>query len=158
MRPFTVSWPEADVEQLRARVREYRFPPAPEAAGWRYGCDPDYLRELCTHWMDGFGVSAAERCLNRFPQVIHCVEGLDIHAVHVVGEAGGRRPLLLSHGWPGSVFEFWEVAEPLAFPSRFGGRVEDAFAWLFPRCRASVSPASRPHRSAPALRRVCSTH
>lgn len=132
MRAYTVSWPEADVEQLRARVRDYQFPPAPEAAGWRYGCDPDYLQALCAYWVNGFDAGAAERCLNRFPQVIHPIEGLEIHAVHVVGEAGGRRPLLLNHGWPGSVFEFWEVVEPLAFPSRFGGREEDAFDLVIP--------------------------
>lgn len=82
--------------------------------------------------MDGFDVRRAEAELNRFPQVIHRVEGIDIHAVHVVGEAGGHRPLLLTHGWPGSVYEFWQAAEPLAFPSRFGGRAGDAFDLVIP--------------------------
>lgn len=82
--------------------------------------------------MDGFDARLAAASLNRFPQVLHRVEGLDIHAVHVVGEAGGQRPLLLSHGWPGSVYEFWEAVEPLAFPSRFGGRSEDALDLVIP--------------------------
>jgi pimeloyl-ACP methyl ester carboxylesterase len=113
-------------------VRDYRFPVAPENAGWRYGCDPEFLRRLCAYWVDGFDVRAAEAKLNRFPQVLHRVENIDIHAVHVVGEAGGQRPLLLTHGWPGSVFEFWEAIEPLAFPSRHGGEPEDAFDLVIP--------------------------
>ncbi|MBN9180404.1 MAG: epoxide hydrolase N-terminal domain-containing protein, partial [Microbacterium sp.] len=60
------------------------------------------------------------------------IEGTTIHAVHVVGEAQGRRPLLLVHGWPGSTFEFWQVIGPLAFPSRHGGRAEDAFDLVIP--------------------------
>jgi pimeloyl-ACP methyl ester carboxylesterase len=127
MQPFTVAWDEADLRRLRERVRDYRFPVAPENAGWRYGCDPELLRNLC-----GFDVRAAQAKLNRFPQVLHRVENIDIHAVHVVGEAGGQRPLLLTHGWPGSVFEFWEAIEPLAFPSRHGGEPEDAFDLVIP--------------------------
>ncbi|MFC6744742.1 epoxide hydrolase family protein [Methylobacterium persicinum] len=101
-------------------------------AGWRYGCDPDFLAGLCAHWLDGFDHDAAAAELNRFPQFLARIEDLDIHVVHVVGEAEGRRPLLLTHGWPGSVYEFWEVIEPLAFPSRHGGRAEDAFDVVVP--------------------------
>lgn len=139
MRPFTVRWDDADLERLRAQVWVYRFPRAPEPAdGWRYGCDPDFLRALCASWADGFDARAAELELNRFPQVIHRVEGdavagsIDIHAVHLVGDAAGHRPLLLSHGWPGSAYDFWQMAESLAFPSRHGGRAEDAFDLVIP--------------------------
>lgn len=132
MTPFEVAWSDAALDRLRTQVRAYRFPPAPEKAGWRYGCDPTFLGSLCDYWAEGFDMRGAEAALNRFPQVICRVEDIDIHAVHVVGEAGGRRPLLLIHGWPGSVFEFWEAAEPLAFPSRFGGRPEDAFDLVIP--------------------------
>ncbi len=132
MRPFAVRWDEADVRRLYDQVRRYPQPPMPQGAGWHYGCDPEFLRRLCIHWVDGFDVRRAEAELNRFPQVIHRVEDIDIHAVHVVGEAGGRHPLLLTHGWPGSVYEFWQAAEPLAFPSRFGGRAGDAFDLVIP--------------------------
>ncbi len=132
MRPFAVRWDDAELRRLYDQVRRYAQPPMPQGAGWRYGCDPEFLRRLSTHWVDSFDVRRAEAELNRFPQIIHCVEGLDIHAVHVVGEAGGHRPLLLTHGWPGSVYEFWQAAEPLAFPSRFGGRAEDAFDLVIP--------------------------
>jgi pimeloyl-ACP methyl ester carboxylesterase len=77
-------------------------------------------------------MGAAAARLNRFPQGLARVEDLDLHVIHVVGEAEGRRPLLLTHGWPGSVFEFWSVIEPLAYPSRHGGRAEDAFDLVVP--------------------------
>ena len=132
MRPFRVSWTAEQFAPVRERIRAYRFPRLPEGAGWEYGCDPDFLRELAAYWADRFDVEAAVARLNRFPQVIAEVGGLDVHAVHVVGEAEGRRPLLLTHGWPGSVIEFWGVIEPLAFPSRYGGRAEDAFDLVIP--------------------------
>ena len=70
--------------------------------------------------------------LNRYPQFTARVEDFDLHFVHVVGEAGGKRPLLLTHGWPGSHFEFWDAIEPLAFPSRHGGDPADAFDLVIP--------------------------
>lgn len=132
MRPFTIAWDADRLSWVRERVRAYQMPRLPEGAGWRYGCDPDILSGLCAYWLDGFDHEAAAVELNRFPQGIARIEDIDIHVVHVVGEAGGRRPLLLTHGWPGSVYEFWQVIEPLAFPSRHGGHPEDAFDVVVP--------------------------
>ncbi|WP_152047293.1 epoxide hydrolase family protein [Aureimonas psammosilenae] len=131
-RPFTVDWDEAAVEAVLERVRSYRFPPQPEGEGWRYGCDGEFLRAITAYWTQGYDWRAAVERLNRFPQFTATVEGVDLHFVHVVGEAEGRRPLLLSHGWPGSHREFWKIVEPLAFPSRHGGRAEDAFDLVIP--------------------------
>jgi len=132
MESFTVTWDAEKLTHVRARVRDYRFPLAPENAGWRYGCDPAFLRALCDYWLDRFDAQAAARELNRFPQFRTRIEDLDIHFIHLVGEAQGRRPLLLTHGWPGSVYEFWQVIEPLAYPSRFGGDAADAFDLVIP--------------------------
>ncbi|MDP4024177.1 epoxide hydrolase [Methylobacterium sp. NEAU 140] len=132
MRPFSVAWDPERLARVREAVRAYRPPRLPEGAGWRYGCDPDVLAELCAYWCEDFDEAAAAAELNRYPQGLARVEDLDLHVVHVVGEAEGRRPLLLSHGWPGSVYEFWGVIEPLAFPSRHGGRAEDAFDLVIP--------------------------
>src|SRR4029077_4976063 len=104
MTPFSVAGTDAALDVLRARIRAYRFPNAPEDAGWRYGCDPAFLRALGAYWADGFDMRGAQACLNPYPQVTHRGEDIDLHAMHVVAEAGGRRPLLLTHGWPGSVF------------------------------------------------------
>lgn len=130
--PFEVAWDEAEIGRLLDRVRAYEFPRAPEGSGWEFGCDERFLRDLCTYWVDGYDWRAAVRTLNRFPQFTAPVDGFGLHFVHVVGEAEGHRPLLLSHGWPSSHFEFWEVIEPLAFPSRHGGRAEDAFDVVIP--------------------------
>jgi len=132
MREYQVRWSDEEVAALLAKVRSYRHPKTPQGDRWQYGCDPDFLKSLCAYWIDGFDWRRAVAELNRYPQILVSVEGLDLHAVHVVGEAAGRRPLLLSHGWPGSIHEFWEVIEPLAFPSRHGGRAEDAFDLVIP--------------------------
>jgi pimeloyl-ACP methyl ester carboxylesterase len=130
--PFKVKWDESQVEALRAKVSGYRIPSTPDDADWTYGCDPEFLKVLCAYWVDVFDAEAAAADLNRYPQVLANIEGIDIHAMHVVGEAQGRRPLLLTHGWPGSHYEFWQVIEPLAFPTRHGGPAEDAFDLVIP--------------------------
>ena len=93
--PFTVTWADADVADVLRRVREYPFPVAPIEGGWGCGTDPAFLRELCAHWTDGYDWRAAVADLNRFPQFTARVEDFDLHFVHIVGEAGGKRPLLL---------------------------------------------------------------
>lgn len=130
--PFKVAWDEGAVRRLLDRVAAYEFPPAPEGSAWEFGCDAQFLRDLCAYWTDGYDWQDAVRTLNRHPQFIARVDGFALHFVHVVGEAEGRRPLLLSHGWPSSHFEFWEVIGPLAFPSRHGGKPEDAFDVVIP--------------------------
>jgi pimeloyl-ACP methyl ester carboxylesterase len=132
IKPFEVTWSEAGVGQVLDQVRAYPFPPAPAGGEWNYGTDADYLRKLCDHWTGAYDWRAAVADLNRFPQFTARIEDFDIHFVHVVGEAGGKRPLLISHGWPGSHYEFWQVIEKLAFPSRFGGEAADAFDVVIP--------------------------
>lgn len=132
MTPFKVDWPDEAFDRLRAQVRLYRLPDQPDDPGWSYGCDPQILRDLCAYWANDYDVDAAVRDLNCFPQFTTEVDGLALHFVHVRGEADGNRPLLLIHGWPGSTYEFWPVVEALAFPSREGGRAEDAFDLVIP--------------------------
>jgi pimeloyl-ACP methyl ester carboxylesterase len=129
---FEVEWDAARWNRVRDEIRAYRFPAAPIDAGWQYGCDPTFLKGLCAYWVDGYEPEAAAAELNRYPQVMARLDDLSIHAVHVVGEAQGRRPLLLTHGWPGSIYEFWQVIEPLAYPSRHGGSIGDAFDLVIP--------------------------
>jgi microsomal epoxide hydrolase len=131
--PFTVAWTQAEVGKVLDQVRAYPFPMAPAVEdGWSYGCDGAFLKDICAHWTSGFDWQAAMASLNRYAQFTARVEDFDLHFVHVVGEAGGKRPLLLTHGWPGSHFEFWDSIEKLAFPSRFGGKAEDAFDLVIP--------------------------
>ena len=131
--PFEVRWDEARVNAVLDQVRAYPWPPTPQVPdGWAYGCDGAYLKALCDHWTTAYDWRAAVADLNRFPQFTARVEDFDIHFLHVVGEAGGKRPLLVTHGWPGSHFEFWGAIEKLAFPSRFGGGPADAFDLVVP--------------------------
>jgi len=130
--PFKLDWDEAAVEAVLDKVRRYRFPPTVPGAGWRYGCDGDYLERLCRHWTSAYDWRAAQDRLNLYPQGLAPIEDQVVHFVHVRGEAKGRRPLLLTHGWPGSHYEFWDIIGPLAFPSQFDGRVEDAFDLVIP--------------------------
>ena len=132
IKPFEVAWSEEDVGRVLDQVRAYPWPPAPVGGEWNYRTDADYLKKLCAHWTDGYDWRAAMAELNRFPQFTARIENFDIHFVHVVGEAQGKRPLLISHGWPGSHYEFWQVIEKLAFPSRFGGEASDAFDLVVP--------------------------
>jgi len=133
VKPFTVDWTAEQVDKVLDLVRTYPFPPAPAVDnGWAYGCDGAFLKDICAHWTGAYDWSAAVAELNRYPQFTARIEDFDIHYLHVVGEAGGKRPLLLTHGWPGSHFEFWDSIEKLAFPSRFGGKAEDAFDLVIP--------------------------
>jgi pimeloyl-ACP methyl ester carboxylesterase len=132
-KPFSVDWHAAQVGEVLEQVRGYPWPPAPDVAdGWAYGCDAGFLRRLCEHWTGGYDWRGAVASLNRYPQFTVPIEEFDLHYVHVVGEAGGKRPLILSHGWPGSHFEFWGVIDKLAFPSRHGGSADDAFDLVIP--------------------------
>ena len=151
MIPFHVDWTDDAVRVVLDRVRAYRFPPWPEEKagpeeGWRYGCDGAFLRAFCAAWTDGYDWREAVRRLNRFEQFTTEVDGVALHFVHLVGEARGRRPLLLTHGWPGSHLEFWKVAGKLAFPSRHGGRAEDAFDLVIPSL-PNFGFSARPERT-----------
>lgn len=133
VKPFTVDWTAEQVDKVLDLVRTYPFPPAPAVDnGWAYGCDGAFLKDICAHWTGAYDWRAAVAELNRYPQFTARIEDFDIQFLHVVGEAGGKRPLLLTHGWPGSHFEFWDSIEKLAFPSRFGGKAEDAFDLVIP--------------------------
>ncbi|HEX6859652.1 MAG TPA: epoxide hydrolase [Caulobacteraceae bacterium] len=132
IKPFEVVWSNAEVGSVLDQVRSYPWPPAPEGGDWNYGTDEAFLRRLCAFWTDAYDWRGAVAELNRYPQFTARIEDFDIHFVQVVGEAGGKRPLLISHGWPGSHYEFWEAIEKLAFPSRFGGDAADAFDVVVP--------------------------
>ncbi len=146
LREYKVVWDKARLDALRKQIKAFQFPRPIPGSGWKYGCDPDYLRRLCDYWADGFDMEGAARTLNRYPQFITRVEDIDIQFVRVIGEGGARKaklPLLSTHGWPGSIYEFWQVIEPLAFPSRFGGKPEEAFDLIIPSL-PGYGPSGKP--------------
>lgn len=131
--PFKIAIPDAKLESIRQRVEAYPWYPAPEGEqGFEYGMDTGVLKDMQSYWLNQYDWRKAEADLNAHPQFIANIDGLDIHYVHIVGEAEGKRPLLLTHGWPGSIYEFWATIGPLAFPSQHGGKAEDAFDLIIP--------------------------
>ncbi len=132
MQPFTIAVPQDRLDRIRGRVADYEWHEMPAAGGWGYGANLDYMRALCGYWLDHYDWRAAETRLNRFPQFIATVDGLDLHFYHVRSPHPGAMPLILTHGWPGSVLEFLDLIEPLTDPARFGGDPADAFDVVVP--------------------------
>ncbi len=155
VRPFHIAVPEETLARIRAKVAGYTWHEMPEDGGWAYGTNLDYMKELCAYWLEDFDWRAQEAALNRFAQFTAPVEGIDLHFSHEKGSGPAPLPLIISHGWPGSVFEFTEIIEPLAHPERFGGSADDAFEVVAPRCRASASRASPGARSGRARWPAC---
>lgn len=130
--PFALHVPDAALADLRDRLARTRLPDQAPEPPWTYGTDVDYLRGLLEHWQDDFDWRGQEARLNAFPQFRLPLHGIDLHFLHVPGEGLAPMPLLLSHGWPGSVFEFLELIPRLTQPSRFGGDPADAFTVVAP--------------------------
>lgn len=130
--PFKVSIPEAVTADLRDRLRRTRWPESETAGQWSQGTPLAYMRELCRYWAEDYDWGAAEARLNRFPQFTTEIDGLRIHFIHVRSPNPDAMPLLMTHGWPGSVAEFHKVIDLLADPVSSGGRASDAFHVVCP--------------------------
>ena len=130
--PFTASIADTDIADLRQRIGRTRLPDQAPGAAWAYGTDLDYMRGLVEYWRTAFDWRAQEARLNAFPQYTVPIHGIDLHFLHVPGQGPAPLPLLLSHGWPGSVFEFLELIPRLTDPARFGGDPADAFTVVAP--------------------------
>lgn len=129
---FTLHVPDSALADLRDRLARTRLPDQAPEPPWTYGTDVSYLRDLLAHWQNGFDWRAHEAALNALPQFRVPLHGIDLHVLHVPGEGPAPLPLLLSHGWPGSVFEFLDLIPRLTQPSRFGGDAADAFTVVAP--------------------------
>ena len=129
---FALSVPDQAIADLRDRLARTRFPDQAPGEPWAYGTDVAYLQALVDYWRDRFDWRAQEARLNAFPQYKVPLHGIDLHFLHVPGKGPDPCPLLLSHGWPGSVFEFLELIPRLTDPARFGGDPADAFTVVAP--------------------------
>ena len=132
IRPYRISVPQADVEDLRERLRRTRWARDLPGTGWSRGVPTDYLRELATYWATEYDWRAQEAALNGYPQFITTIDGTTVHFLHVRSAEPGARPLLLLHGWPGSIVEFVDLIGPLTEPQRHGGSADDAFHLVIP--------------------------
>ncbi|MEX3101733.1 MULTISPECIES: epoxide hydrolase family protein [unclassified Streptomyces] len=130
--PFRIAVPQADLDDLHARLDRVRWPDQIPGSGWSYGIPVDYLRELVHHWRHVYDWRAAEARLNEWPQFTTVIDGARVHFAHVRSPEPGATPLILTHGWPGSVVEFLDVVGPLTDPVAYGGDAADAFHVVVP--------------------------
>lgn len=129
---FELRVPDVDIADLRDRLARSRLPDQAPGESWAYGTEVAYLRGLIEYWRAGFDWRAEEAALNAFPQFRVRIDGIDLHYLHVPGTGPNPMPLLLLHGWPGSVFEFLDIIPRLTDPARFGGNAQDAFTVIAP--------------------------
>ncbi|GMU77355.1 MAG: microsomal epoxide hydrolase [Acidimicrobiia bacterium] len=130
--PFTVDVPQAVLDDLHERLARTRFPEQIPGAGWDYGTELAYLRELVAYWRDIFDWRAQEARLNAFDQFTATIDGANVHFIHQRSPEPGALPLVITHGWPGSVVEFLDVIGPLTDPRAHGGDPADAFHVVAP--------------------------
>jgi hypothetical protein len=130
--PFRIEIPEADLIDLRERLERTRWPNAETVEDWSQGVPLAYLQELCRHWAETYDWRETEARLNALPQFRTEIDGLVIHFVHVRSPHLDALPLIITHGWPGSIVEFEKVIGPLADPTAHGGDAADAFHLVCP--------------------------
>ena len=132
LRPFAIDVPEAVLVDLRERLERTRWPDQIDGSGWTYGTDGGYLRELCATWASDFDWRAWEDRFNRYDQFLTEIDGVGIHFLHVRSPEPDALPMILTHGWPGSIIEFADVIDPLVDPAAHGGDPADAFHLVIP--------------------------
>jgi pimeloyl-ACP methyl ester carboxylesterase len=130
--PFRIDVPEADLDDLRDRLARTRWPDAETVDDWSQGIPLAYVRDLCAHWASAYDWRATEAMLNGFGSSRTELDGLGIHFLHVRSPEAGALPLVLTHGWPGSIVEFHKVIGPLTDPVAHGGDAADAFHVVCP--------------------------
>ena len=130
--PFKVKIPDEIIQNINSKVKNYSWHEMPDDGGWDYGTNLDYMKEFSKYWLENYNWRETEKKINRFKNFKCNIDNIDIHFIHEKGSGKNPRPLLLSHGWPGSIIEFLHIIEKLAHPEKFGGNEEDAFDVIVP--------------------------
>ena len=132
IRPFKINISDKIIKNIYTKVEKYSWHEMPDDGGWAYGTNLDYLKEFSNYWINEFDWKKTEEKINKFKNFKSNIDGIDIHFIHEKGSGSGSKPLLLSHGWPGSIIEFLHIIDQLAHPEKFGGKEEDAFDVIVP--------------------------
>ncbi|MFE9191808.1 epoxide hydrolase family protein [Micromonospora sp. NPDC007208] len=132
MRPYQIDVPPSDIDDLRRRIAATRWPDEIPDVGWSRGVPVGYLRELAEYWHSGYDWAATQRRLNEIPQFVTEIDGAQVHFLHVRSQVPGATPLLLTHGWPSTGFEFVDIIDALVDPAAHGGDPADAFHVVVP--------------------------
>ena len=130
--PFTIAVPEEVLSDLRQRLAATRWPDEMPGSGWQYGSNLGYIKDLVAYWQHDYDWRAQERLLNGFAHYRVRLDDITLHYIHQPGVGPAPLPLLLSHGWPGSIYEFVKIIGPLTDPARYGGDARDAFTVVAP--------------------------
>jgi len=132
VKPFKVNISDQIIKNIYDKVKKYPWHEMPNDGGWEYGTNLDYMKEISKYWVSEFDWRKHEKEINKFPNFITKVDDVDIHFIHEKGSGSKPMPLLISHGWPGTIVEFLHIIEKLAHPEHFGGKEEDAFDVIAP--------------------------
>jgi microsomal epoxide hydrolase len=130
--PFRIAVPDAVIADLKERLTRTRFPDAVPDTGWEYGANLAYVMELVEYWRTKYDWRANEREINRFAHFKADIDGLGIHFIHEKGKGPNPKPLVLIHGWPGSIYEFMKIIPMLTDPAAHGGDAKDSFTVIAP--------------------------
>jgi len=132
IQPFKIAIPQVTLDDLRERLARTRFPDEVEGAGWDYGTNLDYLKQLTGYWQHTFDWRAQEARLNQFAHFKTEIDGLMIHFIHERGKGPNPLPLILTHGWPDSFYRMHKIIPMLTDPESFGGNAADSFDVIVP--------------------------
>ena len=132
IRPFQIHATDEELDDLRRRLRATRWPDRETVDDWTQGIPLSYVQEVCAYWAEKYDWRATEERLNAFPQFKTEIDGVDIHFLHVRSPEPNAMPLIVTHGWPGSIVEFHKVIGPLTDPAKYGGSPADAFHVVAP--------------------------
>ena len=132
IKPFKVDISDKYLQNIYSKVKNYPWHEMPDEGGWDYGTNLEYMKEISKYWIEKFDWRKTEKEINKFKNFKSNIDGIDIHFIHEKGSGANPKPLLLSHGWPGSIIEFLNIIEKLAHPEKFGGKEEDSFDVIVP--------------------------
>src|SRR6187455_87085 len=132
VRPFRVDVPEAELDDLRRRIKATRFPEKEAVADFSQGVQLALIQEIARYWASDYDWRKVETKLNSYPQFITEIDGLDIHFIHVKSKHPNALPVIVTHGWPGSIIEQLKIVDPLVDPTAYGGTAADAFDVVIP--------------------------
>jgi len=151
--PFRIAATDDQLDDLRRRLRATRFPERECVDDWSQGIPLAYVQDLCAYWAEKYDWRAREARLNRFAQFKTEVDGVDIHFIHARSPHANAMPLVVTHGWPGSIVEFHKVIEPLTDPTAHGGDARDAFHVVAPSL-PGYGFSGKPQRSGWNVQRI----
>jgi pimeloyl-ACP methyl ester carboxylesterase len=151
--PFTVNIDTAVLDDLRQRLDNARWPERETCEGWDQGIPLAYTRELANYWASGYDWRRCEKKLNSWPQFVTTIDDIDIHFIHRQSPHKDALPLIISHGWPGSIVEFHKVIDALADPTAHGGSAQDAFHVVAP-CLPGYGFSGKPTRTGTSVEKI----